>query len=490
MLPAMNISLALLMLFASNSAGFLDQQAREASRSARRCKGVAINLSESLSRAMARRPEGTTFCVQKGVHRTHETLVPKKGQRLIGEPGAVISGARVVGNWSSTGDLWTATGQTQQSAPLSSEGSSISHCKPKTYQGCRYNEQLYYDNRSLLQVMSKSDVVSGTFFFDYAADTIYIADDPRGHMLEASVVGIALSGKNPRVTLRGLTIEKFGNPAQTGAVSSGDGWRIIRNRIRLNHGAGLHSDTNGFVYKNHVHHNGQLGIHGLGHDTVISRNEIAYNNTDMFNPGFEAGGTKWIATRGLLIKGNHSHHNVGPGLWTDIDNIDTRYVGNKVTHNSTAGIVHETSYRATIANNFVARNGHDHPVAATSLWGAGIQVDQSSDVEIFGNRLRGNANGITATHQPGGIGEFGVREVRNLHVHDNQIDQSEGGYAAGLYVTNVPDDRYYKSKNNRYTGNRYILGSGIEPFYWQRSARSIEEWVGFGQDVKGKFEQP
>jgi parallel beta-helix repeat protein len=480
------VAFLIILLTASMPVG-TDHLFSEASTSSFRCRGTKVRPSDQLSALISKRPEGATFCILRGKHRVRMTLVPKRGQRFIGRRGAVISGSKLVKNWNSEGGRWKAVGQTQQSAPTSSD---LQVCSPSAYDGCKYNEQVFFDKRSLRQVTSLSELSSGEFYFDYDADAIFIADNPNGHRIEASVVGIAFSSLNANVTIKNLIIERFGNPAQTGAISSGIGWLISRNEVRQNHGAGIHSDTRSRVIGNHIHHNGQLGIHGLGNNSLIARNEIAFNNVDGFSTGFEAGGAKWIKTRDLVVRNNRVHHNIGPGLWTDIDNIGTLYEGNRVVRNTIAGIVHEISYRAVVRNNVIIGNGHRHPVADKSLWGAGIQVDQSSSVEIFGNRLRRNANGITATQMPGGSGAFGPHEVKDLFVHDNVVRQAGGGYAAGLYVGEVTDSGvFYSDHQNRYVRNHYYLGQA-KPFYWLGAARTRQEWVGFGQDTSGTFEGP
>lgn len=58
----------------------------------------------------------------------------------------------------------------------------------------------------------------------------------------------------------------------------------------------------------------------------------------------------------LLVSDNDVHHNKGPGLWTDINNIDTTYERNTVHNNTSHGIFHEISYRAIIRNNRATDN--------------------------------------------------------------------------------------------------------------------------------------
>ena len=91
-----------------------------------------------------------------------------------------------------------------------------------------------------------------------------------------------------------------------------------------------------------------------------------YNNARFaYSMDFEAGGTKFVKSDGLVARGNFVHHNGGPGLWSDIDNIRTLYEGNRVEDNAREGIVHEISYSAVIRGNTVLRNGLRVPVSKT-----------------------------------------------------------------------------------------------------------------------------
>ena len=70
-----------------------------------------------------------------------------------------------------------------------------------------------------------------------------------------------------------------------------------------------------------------------------------------------AGGSKWVHTTNLIVRGNFSHHNDGPGLWTDINNIYSRYENNVVEDHRRGGIFHEISYDAVMRTNTLRRNG-------------------------------------------------------------------------------------------------------------------------------------
>jgi hypothetical protein len=54
---------------------------------------------------------------------------------------------------------------------------------------------VFLDNTPLKPVDALSKVVPGTFYFDYAADKIYIADSPTDHTVEAGKLPVAIAGR-------------------------------------------------------------------------------------------------------------------------------------------------------------------------------------------------------------------------------------------------------------------------------------------------------
>jgi hypothetical protein len=419
-------------------------------------------------------PPGTTFRLQPGVHRLASPLTPKDGDSFVGAPGAVVSGARVLSpSWSGT--YWVAGDQRQQ-------GRSLGSCRASAPR-CANPEDLYIDDVLLHHVSSASELGPGKWHFDYSNDRILFFDDPSGRRVETSVITHAFGGSASNVTIANLTIEKFANPAQSGAVH-GDGtrgWTVRDNTIRFNHGTGVRTGPEMSVLRNLVIRNGQLGVGGGGDAVLIEGNEIAFSNTVGFDSGWESGGTKFVDTRGLVVRDNFVHHNDGPGLWTDINNIDTLYEGNRVEDNVGPGIFHEISYSAVIRRNVVRRNGFGF---SAWLWGAGILVAASSEVEIHDNVVMDNADGIAAIQQRRGTGRHGPYEIWNLWVHDNVIGMTTG--QTGL-VQDVGDKSYFSSRNNRFDRNKYTMGSGGRYFGWLDADRTDSEWRSFNNDVNGTF---
>ena len=63
----------------------------------RSCTGIAVAPTDDVQAAVDAHPEGSTFCLSAGTYRLAVPLVPKRGDAFVGQRGAVLSGAKVVG---------------------------------------------------------------------------------------------------------------------------------------------------------------------------------------------------------------------------------------------------------------------------------------------------------------------------------------------------------------------------------------------------------
>jgi len=436
--------------------------------------GIPIYPGDNIQAFVDANGPGATFLLKAGVHRL-QSIRPQNNDTFLGEAGTVLSGSRLLTSFGRSGSYWVASGQTQQGI------NNFGECKA-AYPLCTFPEELFFDNVALQPVASLAAVGPGKWYFDYGGDKIYFADDPTGHVVETSVTPSAFQPTADNVTISGLTIRGFANVAQQGAID-GDGrvgWIASNNDVGNNHGVGIVVDSGGQVLHNYVHANGQLGISGHGDGVLVQDNEISYNNRAGYWANWEAGGTKFVGTTNLVVRGNWAHHNNGPGLWTDADNIYTLYENNTSEDNERVGIFVEISYATIIRNNIVRRNGFEH---ADYIWGAGILIAGSPNVEIYGNTLDGNADGIGAAQQNRGTGKYGPHEISNLWVHDNTINNTVGW--TGM-VQDIGDLSYFTSRNNRFDSNHYLL-KGTYPFAWMNGERTEFEWRQYGEDVNGTF---
>ena len=444
--------------------------------------GTTIYPGQDIQAKVASYPGGTSFTLKAGVHRL-QSIAPKSGNRFVGEPGAILSGARLLTSFTRSGGYWMASKQTQQNSikPISK-----SFCLPER-PGCYYPEQLFINDVLLEHVTSLGAVVPGKWYFDYGADKIYMADDPTGKKVETSVKAFAFKSSAPNVTITGLIVEKYATPPAEGTIdgSHASGWIVKGNHVRWNHGKGIKTGNRMQVLGNNVHHQGQLGIAGGGYNLLVQDNEIAYCNTAGFTTGWEAGGSKFVRTDGLIVRRNFSHHNRGAGIHADIDNINALIEDNRTEDNDWRGIFYEISYKAVIRNNIARRNGFRIPKKVGIVDGAGILVSNSRDVEIYGNVVENNRTGIGAYESNRGSGKYGVYDLVNLNVHDNTVVQSTGR-AAGV-TQNIGSNAVFTKQNNHFARNTYDLGATARYFRWMNGDRTTPEWKGYGHDVTGTF---
>lgn len=416
-----------------------------------------VSPGANIAALVSTSPEGTVFALRAGSYRG-QSIVPKNNQQFLGQPGAKLIGADIVRSFS-----------LKQCARRSKKFHSVSHrtqlqeaagrCTG-TYKGCQYSEEVFVNTSPLWRVMSCSELRKGTFYFDYANKRIFLGENPRGKRVEISNASWAFAGEARGVVISGFVIEKYANPAQTGAIeAAGPNWQVLNNEVRYNHGAGISATDGALVRGNRVHHNGQLGVSAHGDNIIFDGNEIYANNIAGFDWEWEAGGSKFAFCNGLSVINNSVHDNTGPGLWTDIDNINVVYDHNTVQNNTAMGIFHEISYDAQITNNTVRYNGAK---ANNWLYGAQIMLSASQNVLVAGNVVVVSAaggNGITIVDEGRGEGRFGIRVARNNIIRDNDIKylSSKGVSGGGSTIQDINSPYYntISAGNNFYQSNHY-----------------------------------
>jgi hypothetical protein len=220
---------------------------------------------------------------------------------------------------------------------------------------------------------------------------------------------------------------------------------------------------------NDIARGGQEGVHGTRlTSSLIQGNRIHDNNTEQFEPTWEAGGLKMTKLDGVTIDGNESFHNDGPGLWCDIDCTHTTISNNRVHHNYGRwgqGIIYEISHYGTIRGNAVWENGWDY---TTWGWGAGIVVQNSDHTEVVGNTVAWNGDGISVVSQDRG-GSW--NNVVENYVHGNIVVSTNGGPKAMGWYQDWTGVLYAAASNNR----------GADNAYWYPTAEGSDgrfEWAG------------
>ena len=445
---------------------------------------IAVEPGDAIQQAVDRAGEGAAFCLKNGIHRL-QSVRPRPRQRFYGEGRTVLNGSRVLVHFERDGELWFAPDQWQR-------GVRRGECATDS-PACNLPNAIFIDDRPLAPVLAKAALGPGRFYFDQAAGRIYLADDPAGHKVEAAVDVFAFESREPDVLIKNMTIEKYATIAQKGAVQAQEaaGWIIENCEIRLNSAAGIAAGSRTRIESSDIHHNGQIGVTGVGRDILVQNNDIWDNNTRGFFTSWEAGGLKLALSDHVVLRANRVHGNRGAGLWCDIECRDVLYEGNVVERNRGAGIFHEISYSAVIRDNVLRHNGLGKRGA---FWRSNnILVAASQDVEVFGN---------TITVDPGSCGIIlldqgrrnkmgGTYKTRNNNIHNN-VTTFEGTGCAGAVVDTAIDSEnatIIQDGDNRFDANVYRFPSGDATFQfaWGHAEFGWDEVRLIGVERHGKL---
>ena len=240
----------------------------------------------------------------------------------------------------------------------------------------------------------------------------------------------AFGGGASNVTLENLEVRNYNPGRQNGAVEpEGDGWTLRNVNVNHNGWGGIYVHGNNTrILGGKVNDHAGLGIgDSKVTGTLIDGTEIARNGFAE-SCGFEAGGVKFVAVN-TTVRNTFTHHNSCKGLWWDINAANTVIEGNRIEDNWDEGVFYEISQDAVIRNNTIRRNGlHNYNAAGRNgcpwLFGGGITIASSFNVEIYGNTLDGNCNGITGTQQDRTDSTPPAHLLKTLSVHDNVVNGS------------------------------------------------------------------
>lgn len=435
---------------------------------------IDILPTDDAAAIVRKAPSPARFRFTDGVHRG-VSIQPRDGDTFTATGAAVLSGAVVVGGFGREGAAWTAASPVEPAAPSG-------YCRDTT-PACSAPEELFMDGRPLQRVPDRGGVAPGRWALVASSGgrgaAVVLGDDPTGHTVELSTTPVAIGGTARDVTVDGLHLEHYANPAQRGVVQmdpGASGWLVASCSVRDSHGVGVIVSDRSTLRGCSTIGNGQQGIGAGGADVVVADNVVEQNNRAGFDPGWSAGGAKFAQADGLVVARNVVRANDGPGLWCDVDCVDVHYLDNVVEDNTGSGIFHEISYRAEIRGNQVRGNGADAP---GWLWGAGIQVAASSDVTVEGNVVEHNRQGIVGIDQERGAGPLGAHELANLTVVDNVVRDSG---QTGIAQDHEDDDVY--ERGHHFERNTY---TGSVSWGWEDTELDWDQWQREGFDAKGRY---
>jgi hypothetical protein len=295
------------------------------------------------------------------------------------------------------------------------------------------------------------------------------------------------------VTIDGLVGRHASNPAQTGAlrVKAGVSGFTLRN-CDLGYAAGAnvaYGGANSSVVEDcAIHHGGQLGVHlggdgTNGRNNVLRNSRIYANNTAGFDIEWEAGGLKATRQTGLRLEGNEVYDNAGPGLWCDIYCRDIVVTGNRIHHNTHAGVEFEVSTGATIRSNWLWENGWGKPQYG---WGAGILIASSGGADVSDNIVAWNYAGISVISQNR---QDWSHSATNNYVHGNTIIGEYDRWLA-FWAQDWAGIMFDAASNNRGSGNRYWMNHAEDShwrFEWQGGKTTLPAFNATPGEEGGRY---
>ena len=264
-------------------------------------------------------------------------------------------------------------------------------------------------------------------------------------------------------------------------------------RENFNSGLTVQGDDARVVRVN-THHNGRYGINvtmpcvGCPGPTgvIIEDSEIAFNNTRQLSIIDDAGGTKFVGSDGMIVRGNEVHDNYGAGLWWDGFNRNAQVYGNVISNNRNWGIFWELSYGGTkIHDNTLTDNGLGD---GTANWGANVQLLVSTSDGSVGEGIEIYENTIDGAAYPLGLlnHSSGTPLTRQVYVHDNAMTLRATTTRVGAVVYQGSTELFDAAADNRFDHNTYrVLDRNAAYWAWNGQTLTWAQWQGSGHDVNG-----
>jgi hypothetical protein len=406
--------------------------------------------------------------VPAGVYR--ETIKITKPLTLSAEPGAEIRGSDIWSDWAPSDGVWRSA---QTLPPFAARG----ECLPGAHR-CVASEQVFVDGAPL-SLNPGGRPSPGQFSVDGQRHVV-VGSDPHGHTVEVSMRTAWVVAEADGVTIEGFTMKHAANTAQMGAISLGtrSNWTIAHNVLSDVHGTvvSLGAGNNNALVGNDISRGGQLGVAaGNGAGNLIKGNRIHHNNTDGFNPAWEAGGLKAALTVNSVWEDNDVYNNNGPGLWCDIKCRGLVVAHNRVHDNVKApGILFEISDGAKIFGNSAWNNGR----GLAWGWGGGIVLSSSANAEVFDNVVAFNQSGISVIAQQ--RSDRPPAGPVNNYVHDNTIVMDEAPESLSLsFLDDWNGQLFEPGSHNRGDSNTYWYPgpeNGYTRFGWRGPIGSLGEF--------------
>lgn len=219
-------------------------------------------------------------------------------------------------------------------------------------------------------------------------------------------VQIKASGLQIVVDLRGTWGVILKNLSISGAVNRCPTHNCGATGDGINGGADVRLDNV------RVYANGRTGVAGLSGTLTVTHSRFDHNGSAASGPDFVSAGIKSIEP--LTVIDSRVDHNQGNGIHCDRDCGAFKVVRSVIKFNTLTGIHVELDRGPSrIAHNIIQNNN-----TLTWLYHAGIEVDDSKNVDVYGNVLGSNGHKGIHLREDARVNQTGYHLV-NVAVHDN-----------------------------------------------------------------------
>lgn len=428
---------------------------------------AAINKANTYNRASV----GTKVIINPGVYResvaigNNNTTSATLTVQAATTGTAVIAGSDVLTGWTQQSPTVYSTAWTASSGACSIPSSWPADFAPIG----RRTEMVIVDGVPLTQVMSRADLVPGTFFVDATTSTMFVSPSSSTNMATAVVEAarrsqtLSVSGRS-NIVLRGLVFRHAANcmNASSAAVNSSNNVLVDQIQANWNNwiGFGVFGSTNVTVQNSVANYNGGLGFSGTKDQaTLFNFNESDYNNWRGAQAAYydwAMGGTKFFQMRTTTVTNHFSYNNLAEGLWFDTDNRDILIDNATLSGNVQAGLqIERNEGPITLQNSLLCYSGQ------------GANVLTSENVTIKNNTFYNN----------GGTNKFQgdlyiAGTAGGIIINDWQTHQAYDLFTTKMILTG---NSFQDSSSGQFVFGTYLGGSDWTSF-WTTLSASNNKW--------------
>jgi hypothetical protein len=337
----------------------------------------------------------------------------------------------------------------------------------------RRTEMVFVNNVMYTQVLSESQLRTGTFYVDESANQLLVSL-PSGlsansAKIEAAVRSSTLSVNNrSNTTISGMTLEHARTCINRGGANINGGSHVTVDHVQAiwNGWGGLQFNNNSYltVQNSIASHNGGVGFTANNGDNVtFSNNESDFNNWRgaqgaLYDWGM--GGTKFFQMQNVTVQHHYSYGNQAQGLWFDTENKHITINDATVSGSAEAALQLEAN-----PGPILVEYGH----FCGSL--AGVNFLNSENVTLKSNLFYNNGSfgaytpaGIFLAGRKGGhvIGGQRLYTAHTVMTGNTIVSATSGQHVFGTYLTGGDWSQFADSLNA--SGNRWYNAANSNAF--------------------------